>query len=394
MRYTESDQSEPITGRRPRKSNCAGKRRSASASFANCSGLADGTPRSGRSAQLWHPSAHHHLGAFFLGGRSPGRSGLSSPATCPCRNADALIGSRTPTNRTRRCPRVEVIQVGRSSREERTATARQHSGHHRSPHSGARRRLHREARWWISATACKAGQPLAEIEAPELDQQVQQAKANLQQAQAALDQALANLRAGQIQHRTGARHRRTLDAASSAAASSPSRITINIRRNISSRPPPCSRSKKPSPRSAATSPRPKPIVARLENARLPHRESAFRRRDHAAQRGCRRAGQRRQHAAVPHRADRHAAHLRQRAADQRQFDPPGPAGAFERLEPARPRVSPAPWPAPRTRSIPQPHAAGGSAGAQRRRRAAARHVRASGPQQRPHLDPFWSPATL
>ncbi len=34
-----------------------------------------------------------------------------------------------------------------------------------------------------------AGQPLAEIEAPELDQQVLQAKANVTQAQAALDQA-------------------------------------------------------------------------------------------------------------------------------------------------------------------------------------------------------------
>ncbi len=38
----------------------------------------------------------------------------------------------------------------------------------------------------------KAGQLVAEIEAPELDQQVSQARANLQQAQAALDQANAN----------------------------------------------------------------------------------------------------------------------------------------------------------------------------------------------------------
>jgi len=37
-----------------------------------------------------------------------------------------------------------------------------------------------------------AGQPVAEIEAPELDQQVRQAKASLEQAQASLDQALAN----------------------------------------------------------------------------------------------------------------------------------------------------------------------------------------------------------
>lgn len=38
----------------------------------------------------------------------------------------------------------------------------------------------------------RAGQPLAEIEAPELDQQVRQAEANLEQAKAALEQARAN----------------------------------------------------------------------------------------------------------------------------------------------------------------------------------------------------------
>jgi RND family efflux transporter MFP subunit len=42
----------------------------------------------------------------------------------------------------------------------------------------------------------RSGQPLAEIEAPELDDQVHQAKANLQQARAALDQALANYTQG------------------------------------------------------------------------------------------------------------------------------------------------------------------------------------------------------
>ena len=42
----------------------------------------------------------------------------------------------------------------------------------------------------------KAGQVLAEIDAPELDQQVRQAKAAVQQAQAALDQALANRQQG------------------------------------------------------------------------------------------------------------------------------------------------------------------------------------------------------
>jgi RND family efflux transporter MFP subunit len=42
----------------------------------------------------------------------------------------------------------------------------------------------------------KAGQPLAELEAPELDAQVRQSKAAVQQAQAAMEQALANLEQG------------------------------------------------------------------------------------------------------------------------------------------------------------------------------------------------------
>jgi RND family efflux transporter MFP subunit len=45
----------------------------------------------------------------------------------------------------------------------------------------------------------KAGQPLAEIEAPELDQQVLQAKATLQQAQSTLDEAEANYEQGKTQ---------------------------------------------------------------------------------------------------------------------------------------------------------------------------------------------------
>ena len=42
----------------------------------------------------------------------------------------------------------------------------------------------------------QSGQPLAEIEAPELDQQIVQAKASMQQAQAALEQAAANEQQG------------------------------------------------------------------------------------------------------------------------------------------------------------------------------------------------------
>ena len=51
--------------------------------------------------------------------------------------------------------------------------------------------------WFIDIGGhAKAGQQLAIIEAPELDQQVTQAKATIQQAQAALDQAIANEQQG------------------------------------------------------------------------------------------------------------------------------------------------------------------------------------------------------
>jgi RND family efflux transporter MFP subunit len=52
-------------------------------------------------------------------------------------------------------------------------------------------------KWYADiGTRVKAGQVLADIDAPEQDQQVRQAKANLQQAQAALEQALANRQQG------------------------------------------------------------------------------------------------------------------------------------------------------------------------------------------------------
>jgi RND family efflux transporter MFP subunit len=43
----------------------------------------------------------------------------------------------------------------------------------------------------------RTGQPVAEIDAPEVDEQIHQAKASLQQAQAAVDQAVANYERGQ-----------------------------------------------------------------------------------------------------------------------------------------------------------------------------------------------------
>ena len=52
-------------------------------------------------------------------------------------------------------------------------------------------------KWYADIGArVKAGQTLAEIDAPELDQQVRQAQADVQQTKSAVDQALANLQQG------------------------------------------------------------------------------------------------------------------------------------------------------------------------------------------------------
>ena len=52
----------------------------------------------------------------------------------------------------------------------------------------------------------QAGQPLAEIEAPEMDEQVRQAKANLQQAQAASTRRWRIYKQGEVRHGTRPRH--------------------------------------------------------------------------------------------------------------------------------------------------------------------------------------------
>jgi RND family efflux transporter MFP subunit len=91
-------------------------------------------------------------------------------------------------------PRVEVIQVGRSTRDSEIELPGNIQAITEAP-------LLARASGYIQKRVdigdrVKSGQTLAEIEAPELDDQVRQAKATQQQAQAALDQAQANLEQG------------------------------------------------------------------------------------------------------------------------------------------------------------------------------------------------------
>ena len=87
------------------------------------------------------------------------------------------------------------------------------------------------------------------------------------------------------------------------------------------------------------------IAAAQSNCGAPRKDAellrgagAVRRRDHAAQRGRRRAGELRQHAALSNRADGHAANLRQRAAGLRRFHQDRPARGPDGFQPARPPI--------------------------------------------------------
>ena len=64
-----------------------------------------------------------------------------SPATFPLQKRRSVIVSEAQ-EQEHALPRVEVIEVDRVAGKQRTGAARQYPGHHRSPHSGARRRLH------------------------------------------------------------------------------------------------------------------------------------------------------------------------------------------------------------------------------------------------------------
>ena len=153
--------------------------------------------------QMWRPSGVTILGSFPDSVRPDDHRvfrRLSAPAEEKCTDcgrgagAGALAAARrsdrgstiSPGKATCRCPAAFRRSRKLPSWRERTATW-----------CGG---------WPISAIAVRAGQPLAEIEAPELDEQIRQAKAALQQAQAGVNQALSNLKRRPGRHGTRADH--------------------------------------------------------------------------------------------------------------------------------------------------------------------------------------------
>ncbi len=139
-------------------------------------------------AKPWHPSAitiwSLFLGAlvllvvaFFAG-------------YIPLQKRNSLIRGQAQ-EQEQALPRVEVIEVGSSSRSSELQLPGNIQAVTEAPIL-ARADGYIKRRMVDIGDRVQAGQPVAEIEAPELDQQIRQVKANLQQAQAALEQALAN----------------------------------------------------------------------------------------------------------------------------------------------------------------------------------------------------------
>ena len=142
--------------------------------------------------KFWHPSATTLwsicLGiivliafAFFAG-------------YLPLQRRMAAIRSETQ-EQEQALPRAEVIQVGRTSSNSELELPGNIQAVTEAPIL-ARADGYIARRMVDIGDRVRSGQPLAEIEAPELDQQIRQAKATLQQAQAALEQALANQQQG------------------------------------------------------------------------------------------------------------------------------------------------------------------------------------------------------
>jgi RND family efflux transporter MFP subunit len=188
MRHTEPDQPEfqdvaETTEERLRRENAELKRQ-----LAEQKRLADASPNAWLAGKLWHPSSltlwlitiavtAALVAAFFAG-------------YIPLQKRDTAIRNQAQ-EQEQALPRVDVIQVGRSTSKSELVLPGNIQAVTEAPIL-ARADGYIKRRMVDIGDRVQASQPVAEIEAPELDQQVRQAQASLQQTRAALDQALAN----------------------------------------------------------------------------------------------------------------------------------------------------------------------------------------------------------
>ncbi len=141
---------------------------------------------------LWHPSSTT-IWAIFLAALVLVAIAFFA-GYIPLQKRRAVVLSEAKEEQ-QAVPRVEVIKVGRSTRQSGLQLPGNIQPITEAPVL-ARADGYIEKRLVDIGDRVKAGQTLAEIDAPELTDQVAQAKATVQQAQAALQQATANVQQG------------------------------------------------------------------------------------------------------------------------------------------------------------------------------------------------------
>ncbi len=195
MRYTEPNQPEEITAPGSTEEQLRREVEDLKRQLREQKGLTQGAPHgaphgaaSHASAKPWNPSAVT-IWALFLGAIVLIVVAFFT-GYIPLQKRNAVIGAQAQEY-DQALPRVEVIEVGASSKVSELQLPGNIQAVTEAPIL-ARADGYISRRLVDIGDRVKAGQPVAEIEAPELDQQVLQAKANVDQAQAALDQAVAN----------------------------------------------------------------------------------------------------------------------------------------------------------------------------------------------------------
>jgi RND family efflux transporter MFP subunit len=147
-----------------------------------------GAGHAGAHAKVWHPSVIT-IWALFLAAVVV-TVGAFLSGYLPQRKQKEIIAAEA-REQERALPRVDVIEVARASDRSAIELPGNIQAITEAPIL-ARAEGYIQRRMVDIGDPVRAGQPLAEIEAPETDEQIRQAKAALQQAQASVDQATAN----------------------------------------------------------------------------------------------------------------------------------------------------------------------------------------------------------
>lgn len=158
----------------------------------NLKSAGNGASHQAPSGEIWRPSATAIWAIFLTAIVIVGIAFLSGYLPLVKRRALIISEAR---EQERAVPRVDVVEVRRSSEKSAIELPGNIQAITEAPIL-ARADGYLQRRTVDIGDRVRSGQVLAEIEAPEVDEQIRQARAALQQAQAGVDQAVANLEKG------------------------------------------------------------------------------------------------------------------------------------------------------------------------------------------------------